>query len=315
MPSPELPAQRSPVLLPHAGEHTGALYRARYRPLARVYRCDLCPAPAAFWDHCHDHGLIRGPLCRSCNGSEGFWVHALRGVEHLMRCPGCRKAGHPPLRNRVARIAPSVQLLLRHYNPARHPVFGHAEWAERTGVWEQVFTELSGGRASAEAKCMLGDCGGRWTVSVDRARFERLDRLRLLTETELPGQAHHSSRPRWPAEPTEVFWLGDQGELPAAARPAEETTVALPGAYGRLLEETVPSLLQEAALHRCWTRRGRSESLEITSDDVGLITLSAVLYLPGRRDPGRLWTAAERRGLYQAGERIREALHSLTREL
>ncbi|WP_394816539.1 endonuclease domain-containing protein [Streptomyces lancefieldiae] len=56
----------------HTGEHTGAPYHPRYRPRASAYRCDLCPDLAAFSDHCHAHGLICGPLCLSCNGSEGL---------------------------------------------------------------------------------------------------------------------------------------------------------------------------------------------------------------------------------------------------
>jgi hypothetical protein len=313
MPPLELPAQSAPLLPCHTGEHTGAAYHPRYRPPARVYRCDLCPDPAAFWDHCHDHGLIRGPLCRSCNGSEGFWVHTRRGVEHLMRCPGCRTAGHPPIRNRAARILPTMQLLLQHYDPARHPAYGHAEWADGPSIWERVFAQLSAGHASAEAQCTHRDCGSRWTVSVDRARFERLDQLRLLTGMELPGQAYHPGRPRWPAEPTEVFWRDSPTEAPSTPQPLEAATVVLPGAYARRLEEAIPGILNEVAPSRCWKRRGRAESLEITSDDVGLITLSTVLYLPVRKDPEQPWTPAERRGLYQASDRIRDALHVLTR--
>ncbi|MFF6829911.1 endonuclease domain-containing protein [Streptomyces longwoodensis] len=311
-PTSELPAHSALVLTQHTGEHAGAAYHPRYRPPARAYRCDLCPEPAAFWDHCHDHGLIRGPLCRSCNGSEGFWVHSRHGVEHLMRCPDCRSAGHPPIRNRVARILPTMQLLLHHYDPARHPLYGHAVWADGVGVWERVFAQLSAGYASAEAQCTHRDCGARWTVWVDRARFERLDQLRLLTGRELPGQTYTSGRPRWPAEPTDVFWLDNPAGVPAAARPREAATVVLPGAYARRLQEAAPDVLNEVALSLCWTRRGRAEALEITSDTVGLITLSTMLYLPARKDPQRPWTPAERRGLDQASARIRGSLHALT---
>ncbi|WP_345943588.1 endonuclease domain-containing protein [Streptomyces sp. SID8352] len=35
--------------------------------------CRLCSeSRAAFWDHCHDHGLVRGPLCGNCNTREGM---------------------------------------------------------------------------------------------------------------------------------------------------------------------------------------------------------------------------------------------------
>lgn len=206
-----------------------------------------------------------------------------------------------------------MKLLLQHYDPARHPAYGDAAWADGTSIWERVFAQLSAGHASAEAQCTHRDCGSRWTVSVDRARFERLDQLRLLAGMNLPGHAYPSGRPRWLPEPTEVFWLDSPAEAPSTPEPLETATVVLPGAYARRLEEAIPSILGKVALSRCWKRRGRAESLEITSDNIGLITLSTVLYLPFRKDPQQPWTPSERRGAYQASDRIRDALHALTR--
>jgi hypothetical protein len=37
-----------------------------------TYRCALCGMSARVWDHCHDHGLVRGPLCGSCNQIETY---------------------------------------------------------------------------------------------------------------------------------------------------------------------------------------------------------------------------------------------------
>jgi hypothetical protein len=206
-----------------------------------------------------------------------------------------------------------MQLLLQHYDPARHSPYGHAEWADGPGVWEHVFDRLSAGRASAQAQCTHRDCGARWTVSVGRAEFERLDRLRLLTARELPGQTYRTSGPRWSAEATEVFWLDAASGVPSGGPPAEAATVVFPGAYARRLEQAVPDVLDEVALSRRWVRRGRAQALEITSDNVGLITLCGALYLPVRMAPGQPWTPAERRGLDQATARIRSALHDLTR--
>jgi hypothetical protein len=37
---------------------------------ADKFLCVLCGGLAKIWDHCHDHGMIRGPLCGSCNQVE-----------------------------------------------------------------------------------------------------------------------------------------------------------------------------------------------------------------------------------------------------
>ncbi|MGW4546312.1 endonuclease domain-containing protein [Streptomyces violaceorubidus] len=31
------------------------------------YLCRLCKESPAAWDHCHEHGYVRGPRCGSCN--------------------------------------------------------------------------------------------------------------------------------------------------------------------------------------------------------------------------------------------------------
>ncbi|MFQ6144166.1 hypothetical protein ACLMNJ_13925 [Streptomyces seoulensis] len=203
-----------------------------------------------------------------------------------------------------------MRLLLRHYDPARHPVYGRGEWADGAGSWQRVFADLSAGYASADAQCTDRDCGARWTVWVNRPRFQRLDELRMLMGGELPGQTGISGRQQWPAQPTDVFWLGNPAETSAAA-PGEAATVLLPGAYARRLEDVAPHVLDEVAVSRCWIRRGRGEALEITSDTAGMIALSTMLYLPLRMNPERPWTSAERRGLDQAGARIRGSLHAL----
>ncbi|WP_420543115.1 endonuclease domain-containing protein [Streptomyces niveus] len=43
----------------------------RSEPAAK-YACALCGGTATLWDHCHDHGMVRGPLCDSCNQSETY---------------------------------------------------------------------------------------------------------------------------------------------------------------------------------------------------------------------------------------------------
>ncbi|MGW0778833.1 endonuclease domain-containing protein [Streptomyces sp. NPDC002835] len=81
---------RRPAQLPSGAE--GVAYaRLRERgPRAEDFLCAMCdPArPAAVWDHCHEHGLIRGPLCGSCNTMEGQGKDFLArkgSVRHLVR--------------------------------------------------------------------------------------------------------------------------------------------------------------------------------------------------------------------------------------
>jgi hypothetical protein len=58
--------------------YTGHLHGVPYEKFrlrgtrADGYLCRLCRASQAFaWDHCHEHGHVRGPLCTSCNNVEG----------------------------------------------------------------------------------------------------------------------------------------------------------------------------------------------------------------------------------------------------
>lgn len=103
---------------------TGEQYldaRTRQHP-ARLHTCALCPALAYGWDHCHEHGLIRGPLCRDCNWGMSFidagillgsgsrligWGNRVQGtpppnhansvgMTYRAQCPAC-SAGLPPI--------------------------------------------------------------------------------------------------------------------------------------------------------------------------------------------------------------------------
>ncbi|MFJ4790833.1 endonuclease domain-containing protein [Streptomyces sp. NPDC088794] len=87
--------------------YTGHLHGVAYTSLRRTHRADaylccLCRESRAFtWDHCHEHGFVRGPVCASCNTFEGKGVPFLRrdgSVEHLLACRGCREASTLPRR-------------------------------------------------------------------------------------------------------------------------------------------------------------------------------------------------------------------------
>ena len=64
--------------------------------LERTGQCDVCPPANTFFDHCHEHGWIRGELC----GSHNQRLHSIdAGVrperwepwmaEYRRRCPEC----------------------------------------------------------------------------------------------------------------------------------------------------------------------------------------------------------------------------------
>ncbi|WP_313896198.1 endonuclease domain-containing protein [Streptomyces sp. YIM 98790] len=81
-----------------------------YSSLRRTHRADeylcclCCASRASVWDHCHEHGYVRGPVCASCNTFEGKGVDFLRrygSVQHLLECRGCRETGTLPNRFHV----------------------------------------------------------------------------------------------------------------------------------------------------------------------------------------------------------------------
>ncbi|WP_331752639.1 endonuclease VII domain-containing protein (plasmid) [Streptomyces sp. NBC_00637] len=94
---PECSAAAFPA---YTGQLDGVLYDSprQRRVSPRDYLCRLCGLmQASVWDHCHTegHGFVRGPLCMSCNTSEGvgFADRFLRegGAEYLLQCRGCRE--------------------------------------------------------------------------------------------------------------------------------------------------------------------------------------------------------------------------------
>ncbi|MEV7568764.1 endonuclease domain-containing protein [Streptomyces tanashiensis] len=105
------PACAQATLLSYRQQLDGKPY-AKVRengPPAQGYLCTLCdpPRPAAVWDHCHDHGLIRGPLCAGCNTMEGHGKDFLTlqgSTAHLLRCALCRTRRTLPTNHRLAAL-------------------------------------------------------------------------------------------------------------------------------------------------------------------------------------------------------------------
>ena len=99
------PSCTATVTQPYQGHMRGRRYASLPKnPQARAFLCRLCPGPlqAMHWDHCHEHGLVRGPLCASCNIYEGGGIQFIRrpgAVQHILQCDGCRRERTVPPRH------------------------------------------------------------------------------------------------------------------------------------------------------------------------------------------------------------------------
>jgi hypothetical protein len=111
------------------GQLRDILYvRARYRREnpAPLYRCVLCGDPAVVWDHCHEHGYIRGPLCRRCNTND-YWLFRApyrldrRPIDHVQQCKGCAGT-RPGLGINAAVIQRWIATIIRAPEGHSHPL-------------------------------------------------------------------------------------------------------------------------------------------------------------------------------------------------
>lgn len=126
--------------------YTGHLRRVLYdSPRVRGtraddYLCRLCSETrAAAWDHCHDHGFLRGPLCGSCNTFEGkshprsFLEDKEGAALHLLECRGCLERRTLPGRYHVAIVEKHLEATERHRHRGRRckrrPSVQHMELA------------------------------------------------------------------------------------------------------------------------------------------------------------------------------------------
>jgi hypothetical protein len=103
----------------YKGHPQGVAYSSLRRThRAKEYLCSLCHESRAFvWDHCHEHGYVRGPVCSSCNTFEGKGVDFLRrdgSVRHLLECRGCREARTLPRRYHLDVVLDHLKEVERH---------------------------------------------------------------------------------------------------------------------------------------------------------------------------------------------------------
>ncbi|SEM68333.1 endonuclease domain-containing protein [Streptacidiphilus jiangxiensis] len=117
----------------YAGSMRGVLYVSERRRALRadVYLCWVCGLRQAVdWEHCHDHGYLRGPACASCNHAEaaghGVWRNFdgtnRRTTRHLLHCHGCRTAHTLPRRHLAALVTARLRAAERHPRCLAEPV-------------------------------------------------------------------------------------------------------------------------------------------------------------------------------------------------
>ncbi|MFJ6010711.1 endonuclease domain-containing protein [Streptomyces sp. NPDC092952] len=144
---------------PYNGHLRGRTY-ARVKKMARAddFLCCLCAQPrrAYYWDHCHDHDFVRGPVCASCNTHEGRGLaFAFRpgAIAHLMRCPACDTARTIERRHQRALVQDELR-------GERHGSCSCEPWVEALTLHPQ-------GGADATLHCYAHDT--RWERHVSLA--------------------------------------------------------------------------------------------------------------------------------------------------
>ncbi|MEU3401990.1 endonuclease domain-containing protein [Streptomyces filamentosus] len=152
------PACSAKAARPYAGHLRGRTYTKAFAKQSRTdaFLCAVCPEPrrALYWDHCHAHGLVRGPLCVKCNNAEGGpgFLKLAGAVDHLLQCSACR----------TGRILPSqhhadVVGRLADFDP--HPACTHAPSRRRFHVEED-------GAVLAWFRCFEHEPALEWSVRV-----------------------------------------------------------------------------------------------------------------------------------------------------
>jgi hypothetical protein len=113
---PPCSASSHPAYAGHLHGVTYASLRSTHR--ASDYLCRLCKGcRASVWDHCHDHGYVRGPLCARCNGAEGSGRRFLDrdgSVLHLLQCSACHRERTLPRRYQDDVAAAHLEATERH---------------------------------------------------------------------------------------------------------------------------------------------------------------------------------------------------------
>lgn len=152
--------------------------RARTNDRADLYRCVVCARPAFVWDHCHEHGFIRGPLCSRCN-AEVFWLagpYAFEApprppIEHLNRCKHCVLVGPSPS-VRALLIGAMLRRILESPIADCHAGLPIETFPDR----ESIAAVLAGRQQTTLAvQWNCPSCESTWQTTLDAGHFSEFD--------------------------------------------------------------------------------------------------------------------------------------------
>ncbi|WUW19292.1 endonuclease VII domain-containing protein [Streptomyces sp. NBC_01463] len=154
----------------YAGHLRGVQYASARRRGTRAddYLCRLCKRrQASAWDHCHEHGHVRGPLCGSCNTREGkampyYFLQLEDNALHLLECRACLEQQTLPRRFHTDVVLTHLEKTERHGRCHRQPYVRELEHAH--GV-HRFHLECSGWHAES-----------RWTKDVTASEVATLVR-------------------------------------------------------------------------------------------------------------------------------------------
>jgi hypothetical protein len=132
-----------------------------------AFLCRLCPHPrqALYWDHCHTHGDVRGPVCASCNTYEGGghrFIHRPGAIRHLLLCEGCRRDRTVPPRHHP-------DIVLQVFTPDPHEPCAQPP----NSVWGAV---LDDGSVRLQMHCWRCPSAPQWEQIVPATEVRQLVR-------------------------------------------------------------------------------------------------------------------------------------------
>ncbi|MCX4657442.1 endonuclease domain-containing protein [Streptomyces microflavus] len=117
------------VFRSYTGHLRGVQYASARRRATRPddYLCRLCKKrQATVWDHCHEHGYVRAPLCGSCNNREcksmpHDFLQMDGALRHLLECVGCLDQRTLPPRFRLDVVRAHLEETERHGRCRKQP--------------------------------------------------------------------------------------------------------------------------------------------------------------------------------------------------